>query len=253
MTEAWISQRIGIGAIESAPKTIGGKDYANANLGNDRIHQVNLDDVRNFEGWHFKGPNSTLAISANMKITPLDPNSIGNLGLVNHQRIQLHQHSVIFQHLFKHAVSRSSYTSFFMDKNVYTYTYVVTERKVFWGLTLLKLMYAVIKPQFAVDHCTTEMCMEALTLSDCNNNVCTFLTKQQENVLEIGHLRGDGVTYNPQNFATLVFDGLVKTNCPDFLDNVQAERAKWIKTPSTFDMTQCIMDLSALYTNYNHT
>ena len=43
----------GTGSVESPPKTIGGKDYANANLGNfvsflDKIHQVNLDDVRNF-------------------------------------------------------------------------------------------------------------------------------------------------------------------------------------------------------------
>ena len=42
--------------VESAPKTIGGKDYAKTNLGNfvsflDKIHQVNLVDVRNFEGW----------------------------------------------------------------------------------------------------------------------------------------------------------------------------------------------------------
>ena len=78
----------GTGAVESAPKTIGGKDYTNANLGNfviflDKIHQVNLDDVRNFEGWYFGGPNSTLAISANMKIEPLDPHTIENLGLVN--------------------------------------------------------------------------------------------------------------------------------------------------------------------------
>ena len=87
-------------------------------------------------------------------------------------------------------------------------------------------MYAVIKPQLAVDHHTTEMRMEALTLSDCDNNVRTFLTKQQQNVLEIDNLRGDGVTYDPQRFATLVFDELVKTNCPDFLDDVNAERAK---------------------------
>ena len=59
---------------------------------------------------------------------------------------------------------------------------------------LLKLMYAVIKPQLAVDHRTTEMRMEELTLSDCDNNVCNFLRKQQENVLEIDHVRGDGVT-----------------------------------------------------------
>ena len=85
------------------------------------------------------------------------------------------------------------------------------------------------------------MRMEAPTLSDCDNNICTFLTKQQENVLEIDHLRGDGVTYDPQRFATLVFDELVKTNCPNFLDNVKAERAKWIKRQPTFDMPQCII------------
>ena len=76
----------GTGAVESAPKTIGGKDYANANLGNfvsflDKIHQVNLDDVRNFNGWYFGVSNLKLAVSANMKIDPLDPNAIGNLGL----------------------------------------------------------------------------------------------------------------------------------------------------------------------------
>ena len=131
---------------------------------------------------------------------------------MNHQKIQLRQHSVIFHDLFKNAVSRSSYTSFFPDKNMYTYTDVVTRRDIVGGLTLLKLMYAVIKPQITVDHRTTEMRMEALTLSDCDNNVCTFLTKQQENVLEIDHLRGDGVTYDPQRFATLVFDELVKTS-----------------------------------------
>ena len=107
-------------------------------------------------------------------------------------------------------------------------------------------MYAVIKPHLAVDHRTTEMCMEALTLSDCDSNVCTFLTKQQENVLKINHLRGDGVTYDPQCFTTLVFDELVKTNCPDFLHDFKAERSKWIKRPSTFDMPQCIIDLTAL-------
>ena len=74
----------GTGAVESAPKTIGGKDYANANLGNfvsflDKIHQVTLLDVRSSEGWYFGGPNSKLAASANTKIAPLNPNAIGNL------------------------------------------------------------------------------------------------------------------------------------------------------------------------------
>ena len=52
-------------------------------------------------------------------------------------------------------------------------------REIVGGLMLLKLMYVVIKPQLAVNHRTTEMRMEALTLSDCDNNVPTFLTKQQ--------------------------------------------------------------------------
>ena len=181
-----------------------------------------------------------------MKIDPLNPNAIGNLGLVNRQKIQLRQHSMIFHHLFKNAVSRSSYTSFFPDKKIYTYTNVVTGREIVGVLTLLKLMYAVINPQLAVDHCTTEMRMEALTLSNCDNNVRTFLTKQQENILKIDHLRGDGVTYDPQRFTTIFFDKLVKTNCPDFLDNVKAERDGWIKRPSTLDMPQCIIDLTAL-------
>ena len=78
----------GTGAVESAPKTIGGKEYANTNLWNfvsflEKIHQVNLVDVRSFEGWYFGGPNSKLAVSANMNIETLDPNAIGNLGLVN--------------------------------------------------------------------------------------------------------------------------------------------------------------------------
>ena len=94
-----------------------------------------------------------------MKIEPLDPNAIGNLGLVDRQKIQMRQHSVIFHHLFKNSVSRSSYTSFFPDKNMYMYTNVVTGREIVGGLTLMELMYAVIKPQLAVDHRTTEMCM----------------------------------------------------------------------------------------------
>ena len=192
----------------------------------DKIHQVNLVDVRKFEGWYFRGPNSKLAVSANMNIEPLNTNAIRNLGLVNRQKIQLRQHSVIFHNLFKNAVSRSSYTYFFPDKNIFTYTDVVTGREIVGVLTLLKLMYAMIKTQLALYHCTTEMRMEALTLSDCDNNVHTFLTKQQENVLEIDHLRGDGVTYDLQRFSTVVFDKLVKTNCPDFLDEVKSERAK---------------------------
>ena len=118
---------------------------------------------------------------------------------------------MIFHHLFKNALSWSSYTSFFSKKRFYTYTNVVTGREIVGGLTLLKLMYTVIKPQLAVDRRTTDMRMEALTLSDCDNNARTFLANQQENVLEIDHLRGDGVTYDPQRFATLVLNSSLKT------------------------------------------
>ena len=69
-----------------------------------------------------------------MKIDPLYPNEIGNLVLVNHQKIQLHQHRAIFHYLFKNAVSRYSYTSFFPDKKMHTYTDVVTGREIVGGL-----------------------------------------------------------------------------------------------------------------------
>ena len=72
----------GTGAVESSPKTIGGKDYANAKLGKfvsflDKIHQVNLVNVRSFKGWYFRGMNSKLAVSANIKIKPLNPMQLG--------------------------------------------------------------------------------------------------------------------------------------------------------------------------------
>ena len=144
-------QTTGTGDVESVPNTIGDKDYANTNLGNfvsflDKIHQVNMVNVRNFKGWYFGGPNSKLAVSYKMNIEPLNPNTIGNLGLVNLQKIQLRQHSVIFNHLFKNFVSRSNYTSFFPDKNIYTYMDFFTVKEIVGGLKLLKLMYAVIKP-----------------------------------------------------------------------------------------------------------
>ena len=73
---------------------------------------------------------------------------------------------MIFHHLFKNAVSRFNYTSFFPDKKIYTYTDVFKGREIVGGLTLLKLMYVLVKPQLAVDHHTKDMRMEALTLSD---------------------------------------------------------------------------------------
>ena len=79
------------------------------------------------------------------------------------------------------------------------------------------------------------------------------LTKQQENVLEIDHLQNDGVKYDPQRFATLILAEIAKTTCANFLFGVKAERAKWIKVPATFDMPQCITNLTKLYTNYKHT
>ena len=87
-----------------------------------------------------------------MKIEPLDTNVIGNLGLVNCQKIQLRKHSVIFHQLFKNAVSQSSYTSFFPEKSLYTYTDIVTGREIVGGLMLLKLMYAVIYRNIRLDH-----------------------------------------------------------------------------------------------------
>ena len=109
-----------------------------------------------------------------MKIEPLDPNTIGDLGLVNRQKIQLRQHIVIFHHLFKNAVSRSSYTSFFPEKKIYTYMDVVTGRDIVGGLTLLNLMYAVIKAQLAVDRRKMDMCMEALTSPTATTTFAPF-------------------------------------------------------------------------------
>ena len=82
----------GTGAIESAPKTSGGNAYAHANLGTflnflDKVHQVKLEEIRAFEGWYCSSSGSSLAISADMKIEPLDPNAAGNQELVSIMRL----------------------------------------------------------------------------------------------------------------------------------------------------------------------
>ena len=67
----------GTGAVANAPKMSGGSAYANADLGTflnllDKVHQVNIDQIRAFEGWYYGGPTSSLAISTDMKIQPLN-------------------------------------------------------------------------------------------------------------------------------------------------------------------------------------
>ena len=95
---------------------------------------------------------STLTTSTDMVINFIDPNSAGNLGLVNRNKIRLCLLAAIMHFTFKNNVTRTSYTSFHPNKYNFVYKDEITGRAITCGLTLLKMSMTVVKPQLVVGH-----------------------------------------------------------------------------------------------------
>ena len=110
------------------------------------LHAVELKHVQAFSGWFMGGENQGLAKSTDMIIKAIDPNKVGNLGLVNRRKIRLRRLSIAVHFIIKNHIKRSSYNSFQPDKAVFEYTEEVSGRKIVCGLILLKLLLIVMKP-----------------------------------------------------------------------------------------------------------
>ena len=61
--------------------------------------------------------NSTLTVSTDMVIKAINPNTAGNLGLVNRHKIRIYRLAAILHFKFKNIVTRTSYTSFQPNKD----------------------------------------------------------------------------------------------------------------------------------------
>ena len=127
----------------------------------------------------------------------------------------------------------------------------VTGRQVICGLILVKMAMEVMKPQLVINHREKEKALEALTLLDSDNNVCTFLTRMQDQHDKIDTLQKDGVKYDKQRFLAFMFEKLLETNRPDFQSEVKLARNQWVKNPSATDENNVIARFINLYTNFN--
>ena len=85
-------------------------------------HKLTLKTVREYSAWFMGDKSSTRTIphtSSDMVIKAVDRNKTGNPGLVNRQKILLHQYSVILNTILKTRLQRTSFTSLNPKSNMY--------------------------------------------------------------------------------------------------------------------------------------
>ena len=248
----------GNGKIQKNPRTLGGVEHWDADLRDFKnvlidVHSVTFDQVRAWSAWIYGGEAKELSLSNDMKIHAIDPNKVGNQGLVNRYKIRLRRLSGALHFIAKNHLKRTSYNSFYPRKELFLYLDEATGREYVCGITFLKMMMEVMKPHLVVDHRAKETELEKMTLASYNNDVRTLLTSMQEKRNEIDTLRKDGVRFDEQRFLTLIFDRLLAAKCKDFLSDIKSERRKWVKDPPSVNSTTVIAESINLYINYKAT
>jgi len=159
----------GTGNTYPTSRTIAGVEYHKSDLQDHfellkDIHTLTLSHVRAFSGWFMGGESSTLSTSTDMQIKAIDPNKLGNVGLVNQFKIRLHRLSGALHFILKNHVSCSNYNSFLPSIKICPYQDEVSGRQVVCGLILLKMAMEVMKPHLVINHREKEKALEALTL-----------------------------------------------------------------------------------------
>ena len=155
---------LGTGAVEVNPRIVAGVNYCNMDL-DDTInilkepHKLTLKTVREYSAWFMGDESSTRTIphsSSDMVIKAVDPNKMGNPGLINRRKILLRQYSGMLNTILKTHLQRTSYTSLYLKSNMYEYKGEVSGRRIMCGLVKLKLAFEVINPQLVADHAVKE-------------------------------------------------------------------------------------------------
>ena len=248
----------GNGKIQANSRTLGGVEHWDADLQDFKnvlieVHSVNLEQVQAWSAWIYGGESKELSKTTDMKIHAIDPNKVGNQGLVNRYKIRLRRLSGALHFIAKNHLKRASYNSFYPRKDLFLYMDEATGREYVCGIIFLKMMMEVMKPHLVVDHRAKETELEKMTLATHGNDVRTLLTSMQEKRNEIDTLRKDGVRFDEQRFLTLIFDRLLVAKCKDFLADLKSERRKWVKNPTSVNSVTVIAESINLYINYKAT
>ena len=207
----------GTGTVDPNPLRVLGVDVWSADLKEAIIillqtHLVTLNHVQAYSGWIFGDDNSTVTKSADVIVKAIDPNKLGKVSLLNHEKICNMQFSSEKNFILKNHLKRISFISLNTEKAIFTYSDEVTGRKVNCGLVKLWLFLNIIKPQLVVNYSEQEKKLEALTLRACRNNVQKFLTTMETMKILINSMLPDKEEFFDQRFNTIMFDQLLKTS-----------------------------------------
>ena len=93
--------------------------------------------------------------------------------------------SQIIWHTIKNHLTTTSYRSFLVKKNQFTYTCTESGDVHFEDFTLLKMVLSLIKPDILIDVKDLETKMKTITILKADNNfqtLCTYLEELQQEI-----------------------------------------------------------------------
>ena len=147
-------------------------------------------------------------------------------------------------------LQRTHNTSFNPRPNVLEYKDKISGRRYPYGLTKLKLVFVMIKPQLVVDHVIKEQDLQALSLVRYGNTIHTYLTSLQYKRNEINMDLLGNKKYPSRRFNTPLLAQMEKSTCKYFLTKMKSNKSYWIRLPEIFNLANDIGDLVKLYTNF---
>ena len=186
-----------------------------------------------------------------MIVKAIEPNKLGNVGLLNHEKIRNRQFSSALNFILKNHLERSRFISLNPKKAIFTYTDEVTGRKVDFGLVKLWLFLNIVKPQLVVDYREQENKLEALNLRACGNNVKKFLTTMETMNILINSMLPYKEEFSDQRFNTIMFDQLLKTSCKKLLTKINQARSDLIKNLNKIEQATAMSEFTNLYINFS--
>jgi len=153
---------------------------------------LTLEDVMAFASC-FMGDLSTphaVRSTNDMTMKFLDVNALGNDGLVACFKQECRAVSCLVWHTIKNHFSVESYKALLVRKKDFAYECEETGDIVYYGYTLLSMIYMVVKPNVVIDVKDLQK-MEKMTIASADNNFQILSTKLEELQQEINTENGD--------------------------------------------------------------
>jgi hypothetical protein len=175
----------------------------------------------------------------------IDLNAVGNTGLVACFKQECHTVSCLVWHTIKNHITTTSYRALLVHKKDFAFKCAKTGNVIYEGLTLLCMIYTVVKSNLVVD--VNQLKMEKMTLLMADNNFHTLATSLEELQQEINAKKEEEFCKD-NKLLTELFCAAEATTNKLFALNVSLAKTAWI-TGKTTNKNTIINDLCVLYCN----